>query len=247
MNKLIDKIVFITGANCPNGKASAIEAVREGGKVFLADIESVSMLEFEEELLALGGQCDLIDIDVCNVDSVKNAIQTVIDKYERIDVAFNISSHGGVYSNMHKMPEKVWDKVVVNNLTGQFYCVKYELQQFLKQGGGVIVNMSSLVDIETSKGLIPYTVSLHGVLGITKNIAFQYASDNIRANAICPSYAENISIGPVNRDFNKSLFEGTPTSKACSTKDIAKAFIYLASDDSIDCNGTQIIIDEDSE
>jgi NAD(P)-dependent dehydrogenase (short-subunit alcohol dehydrogenase family) len=189
----------------------------------------------------------IIYITYHDEDSVKKAIQTVIDKYERIDVSFNIASNGGVYSNMHNMPETVWDKVVVNNLTGQFYCVKYELQQFLKQGGGVIVNMYSLLDIETSKGLIPYTVSLHSVLGITKNIAFQYASDNIRANAICPSYAENISIGPVNRDFNKSLFEGIPTSKPCSPKDIAKAFIYLASDDSMDCNGTQIIIDEDSE
>ena len=129
------------------------------------------------------------------------------------------------------------------NLTGQFYCVKYELQQFLKQGGGVIVNMASLAGLKAEHGLAPYTAAKHGVLGLTQNIAVQYAEQKIRANAICPYYIETPLIHQAPASVRQSWINGTPMKRLGQPDEVAKAFIYLASDDSSYCNGTQLVLD----
>lgn len=243
MKKLENKIVFITGGNSGIGKASALEAAREGATVVVADLASQDHEETITEIKALGGKCMFVPINVSDVESVKLAILTTVAEYGRLDVAFNNAGIGGTYSGIHDMPEATWDRIIAVNLTGQFYCVKYELQQFLKQGGGVIVNMSSLGGLKAEHGLVPYTAAKHGVLGITKNIAVQYATQNIRANALCPYYVETPLLNAAPDDVHKAWIEGTPAKRLCKPEEVAKAFIYLACDDSSYCNGTQIILD----
>lgn len=243
MKKLENKIVFITGGNSGIGKAAALEAAREGAKVVVADLVSKEHDEILHEINALGSECMFVPIDVSDVESVKKAINMTVERFGRLDVAFNNAGIGGSYSGIHDMPEAVWDKVIAINLTGQFYCVKYELQQFLKQGGGVIVNMSSLGGLKAEHGLVCYTAAKHGVLGITKNIAVQYATQNIRANAICPYYIETPMLNAVPEVMHKAWIEGTPSKRLGKPEEVAKAFIFLASEDSSYCNGTQIILD----
>ena len=243
MKKLENKIVFITGGNSGIGKASALEAAREGATIVVADLIGKDHEETLNEIKALGGKCMFVPIDVSDVESVKMAILTTVTEFGRLDVAFNNAGIGGVYSGIHDMPEKEWDKLIAVNLTGQFYCVKYELQQFLKQGGGVIVNMASLAGLKAEHGLVPYTVAKHGVLGLTQNIAVQYATQNIRGNAICPYYVETPLLSAAPEEVHKAWIEGTPTKRLCKPEEVAKAFIYLACDDSSYCNGTQIILD----
>jgi NAD(P)-dependent dehydrogenase (short-subunit alcohol dehydrogenase family) len=184
-----------------------------------------------------------VPIDVSDVESVKLAILTTVAEYGRLDIAFNNAGIGGVYSGIHDMPEKEWDRLIAVNLTGQFYCVKYELQQFLKQGSGVIVNMASLAGLRAEHGLVPYTVAKHGVLGLTQNIAVQYAAQNIRGNAICPYYVETPLLNAAPAEVHEAWIAGTPSKRLCTPEEVAKAFIYLASDDSSYCNGTQLILD----
>ncbi|MEO8772054.1 MAG: glucose 1-dehydrogenase [Ferruginibacter sp.] len=243
MKKLENKIVFITGGNSGIGKASALEAAREGAIIVVADLASKDHEETIAEIKSLGAFCKFVPIDVSDVESVKMAILTTVAEYGRLDVAFNNAGIGGTYSGIHDMPEAAWDRLIAVNLTGQFYCVKYELQQFLKQGGGVIVNMSSLGGLKAEHGLVPYTVAKHGVLGITKNIAVQYATQNIRANAICPYYVETPLLKAAPQEVHQAWIAGTPAKRLCTPEEVAKAFIYLASDDSSYCNGTQIILD----
>ncbi|MEI6412490.1 MAG: SDR family oxidoreductase [Bacteroidota bacterium] len=243
MKRLENKIVFITGGNSGIGKASALEAAREGATVVIADLPNKDHLETMTELSALGAKCLFVPIDVSDVESVKMAINTSVAKFGRLDVAFNNAGIGGTYSGIHDMPEATWDRLIAVNLTGQFYCVKYELQQFLKQGGGVIVNMSSLGGLKAEHGLVPYTVAKHGVLGITKNIAVQYGAQNIRANAICPYYVETPLLSTAPAEVHQAWIEGTPAKRLCTPEEVAKAFIYLASNDSSYCNGTQLILD----
>lgn len=243
MKKLKDKIVFITGGNSGIGKASALEAAKEGATIIIADLENRDHKQTLDEISALGAKCLFVAIDVSDVNSVKQAINTTVEKFGRLDVAFNNAGIGGVYSGIHDMDEKIWDRLIAVNLTGQFYCVKYELQQFLKQGGGVIVNMSSLGGLKAEHGLVPYTVAKHGVMGITKNIAVQYGTKNIRANAICPYYVETPLLGAAPPEVHKQWVEGTPLKRLCTPEEVAKTFIFLASDDSSYCNGTQIILD----
>jgi NAD(P)-dependent dehydrogenase (short-subunit alcohol dehydrogenase family) len=243
MKKLENKIVFITGGNSGIGKAAALEAAREGATVVVADMVSKEHDETINELTQLDAKAMFVPIDVADVESVKKAIAMTVEKFGRLDVAFNNAGIGGPYSGIHDMPEAVWDKVIAINLTGQFYCVKYELQQFLKQGGGVIVNMSSLGGLKAEHGLVCYTAAKHGVLGITKNIAVQYATQNIRANAICPYYIETPLLSAAPSEIHKAWIEGTPSKRLGKPEEVAKAFIYLACDDSSYCNGTQIILD----
>ncbi len=243
MKKLQDKIVFITGGNSGIGKAEALEAAREGATVVIADLAGSNHQKTLEEISALGGESLFVPIDVSDVESVKLAISSTVSRFGRLDVAFNNAGIGAAYSGIHDLPEEVWDRVISINLTGQFYCVKYELQQFLKQGGGVIVNMSSLGGLKAEHGLVPYTAAKHGVLGITKNIAVQYATQNIRANAICPYYIETPLISAISKDIHHAWIEGTPSKRLGRAEEVAKAFIYLACDDSSYCNGTQIILD----
>ena len=243
MKKLDNKVVFITGGNSGIGKAAALEAAREGAIVVVADLESKDHIQTLEEIDNIGAKSYFVAIDVSDVNSVKRAINSTVEKFGRLDIAFNNAGIGGSYSGIHDLPEAVWDKIISINLTGQFYCVKYELQQFLKQGGGVIVNMSSLGGLKAEHGLVAYTAAKHGVLGITKNIAVQYATQNIRANAICPYYIETPLLSAAPAAVHQSWIEGTPSKRLGKPDEVAKAFIYLASDDSSFCNGTQIILD----
>lgn len=243
MRKLENKIVFITGGNSGIGKASALEAAREGATIVIADLEKNDHQQTIDEIAALGVTCLFIPLDVSDVNSVKQAITKTVDQFGRLDIAFNNAGIGGVYSGIHDMDESVWDRLIAVNLTGQFYCVKYELQQFLKQGGGVIVNMSSLGGLKAEHGLVPYTVAKHGVLGITKNIAVQYGAQNIRANAICPYYVETPLLKAAPAEVHQAWIEATPAKRLCTPEEVAKAFIYLASNDSSYCNGTQLILD----
>jgi NAD(P)-dependent dehydrogenase (short-subunit alcohol dehydrogenase family) len=243
MKKLEDKVVFITGGNSGIGKASALEAAREGAIVVIADLSGRDHHETIAAIGALGGKSKFVPIDVADVESVKMAIMTTVAEFGRLDVAFNNAGIGGAYSGIHDMPETTWDNIIAINLTGQFYCVKYELQQFLQQGGGVIVNMSSLGGLKAEHGLVPYTVAKHGVMGLTKNIAVQYALQHIRANALCPYYVETPLLNGVSESIHEAWVEGTPSKRLCTAEEVAKAFIFLACDDSSYCNGTQIILD----
>ena len=243
MKRLENKVIFITGGNSGIGKASALEAAREGATIVVADLATKDHLETMTEITALGSKCMFVPIEVSDAESVKMAIIATVAEFGRLDVAFNNAGIGGTYSGIHDLSEATWDRLIAVNLTGQFYCVKYELQQFLKQGGGVIVNMASLAGLKAEHGLVPYTVAKHGVLGITQNIAVQYAHQNIRANAICPYYVETPLITAAPEEVHKAWIEGTPMKRLCTPEEVAKAFIFLASDDSSYCNGTQLILD----
>ena len=142
--KLKNKVVFITGGASGIGKASAIAAAKEGATVVIADLASSKYEETLVEIEFNKVQSLFVPIDVANVESVKKAIQTTVEKFGRLDVAFNNAGIAGSYSDIHDLEEEQWQHIIDVNLTGQFYCIKYELQQFLKQGGGIIVNMSLL-------------------------------------------------------------------------------------------------------
>lgn len=243
MKKLENKVVFITGGNSGIGRVSSFEAAKEGATVVIADLPKNDHSETLSKIKSLGAACMFVAIDVADVESVKNAIAKTVQEYGRLDIALNNAGIAGTASGIHNMPEETWNKIISINLTGQFYCVKYELQQFLKQGGGVIVNMASLGGLVAEPGLVPYTAAKHGVLGITKNIAVQYGNENIRANAICPYYVETPMTSAAPDEVHHAWIEGTPMKRLCRPEEVAKAFIYLASDDSSYCNGTHLIVD----
>lgn len=243
MKKLENKVVFITGGASGIGKASAIEAAREGAIVVIADLPNSKHEETIKELSALGAESLFVPLDVSDVENVKQAIQTTVATFGRLDIALNNAGIAPAYSDIHETDEKSWHRIIDVNLNGQFYCVKYELQQFLKQGAGVIVNLASLAGVKAEPGSAAYTASKHGLIGLTKNIAVQYGSRNIRANAILPYYIDTPLTDNLPKELHVVWAEATPAKRLGKAEEIAKAFIYLASDDSSYCNGTQLVVD----
>ncbi|NIG52724.1 SDR family NAD(P)-dependent oxidoreductase [Chitinophaga sp. Cy-1792] len=243
MGKLDNKVVFITGGNSGIGKACALAAAKEGAIVMIADLITSDPSAVLKELSDLGAKNAFIAIDVSKSDSVKEAIAATVKQFGRIDVALNNAGVGGPYSGIHDMPDEVWQRIIDINLTGQFYCVKYELQQFLTQGGGVIVNLSSLAGLVAEPGLVPYTAAKHGVLGLTKNIAAQYGGQHIRANAICPYYIDTPLLANLPAEIRKKWEDRTPIHRLGLAHEVANAFIFFASDDSSYCNGSILTLD----
>ena len=243
MKKLQNLVVFVTGGNSGIGKACALEAAREGAKIVIADLASVDHTITMEDLAALDCESMFVPLDVGNPTSVAQAVAATVTRFERLDVALNNAGIGGPYSGIHDMPDAVWQRIIDINLTGAFYCVKQELLQFLKQGGGVIVNMASLAGLKAEHGLAPYTAAKHGLLGLTQNIAVQYAEQNIRANAICPYYIDTPLIHDAPAAVRSAWTAGTPMKRLGRPEEVARAFIYLASADSSYCNGTQLVLD----
>lgn len=243
MKKLENKVVFITGANSGIGKACAIQAAKEGAIVAVADLDFVDPTATMNEIKAISPKSIFVPIDVTNEESVKNAIETTVKILGRLDVALNNAGIGAPYSDIHDMDSAIWKKIIDVNLTGNFYSVKHELQQFLKQGGGTIVTLASLAGLVAEPGVAPYTASKHGVLGLTKNVAVQYGDKNIRANAICPYYIETPILANIDKKIQESWKDATPMKRIGTPEEVAKAFIFFASDDSSFCNGSILTID----
>lgn len=243
MKRLDNKIVFITGGNSGIGKACALEAAREGAHVVVADLASITPDQTLQEINEQGVESLFVPIDVADPESVRQAIHSTVERFGRLDVAVNNAGVGGPYSGIHDMPDEVWHRIIGINLTGQFYCIKYELQQFLQQGGGVIVNMASLAGLKAEQGLAPYTAAKHGLVGLTKNIAVQYGDQNIRANAICPYYIDTPLLNQLPGELRQAWMDGTPAKRLGRADEVAKAFVFLASDESTYCNGSQLVVD----
>jgi NAD(P)-dependent dehydrogenase (short-subunit alcohol dehydrogenase family) len=198
------------------------------------------------EIKQAGGEALYVKADVLKSSDIEALVSTVIKTYGRLDIAFN---NAGVVANapIHETPEEEWDRIVGTNLKGMWLAMKYEIPQMLKQKSGVIVNNSSMHGFATRPGASPYAASKHGVLGITKAIAMEVGSSGIRVNSVAP--------GPIDTPMLRSGIGGTPEGRARFAEDaaglkrigtaeeVAKAVLWLSSDDSSYITGNSLLID----
>ncbi|WP_046243231.1 SDR family NAD(P)-dependent oxidoreductase [Hymenobacter terrenus] len=243
MKKLENKVVFITGGASGLGRAAALAAAEEGAKVVIADLSNSDHQAALAEVGAVGGESLFVPLDVTNSANVQEAIAATVQKFGRLDVALNNAGIGEGFASFLETSEESFQRIIGVNLTGVFTCMKYELAQFVQQGGGVIVNMSSLAGVRGAAGLSAYVASKHGVLGLTKTAALEFARRNVRVNAICPYYIDTPLIKDAHPDQRQQMIAASPMKRLGRAEEVAKAFIYLASDDSSYTNGTQLVID----
>lgn len=230
-----NKIILVTGAGSGIGRVTAHAFAKEGGTVVVADINKEGGTETVKQIEELGGKATFIKNNVANYEDVEKMHQTIIDKYGQLDVAINNAGIGGIPSRTHEHGLKNWDQVMAVNATGVFYCMRVQIEQMLKQGGGAIVNTASIAGIRGLPNNIAYVASKHAVVGMTKTAAMEYARNKIRINAICPVFTVTPLFDPevmdkISSGLSGKLKSGIPMKRFADPIEMANTILWLCSD-----------------
>jgi len=241
-----DKIVLVTGGSSGIGKACALAFSRSGATVtIVADINQEGL---DQTVSEMAGQGLSIRLDVSKPDQVEKMVNEVVKKYGRIDYAVNNAGVEGQLASTTDCSEENWDKVLSINLKGIWLCMKYEIPQMLKQKSGSIVNMSSVLGLVGLPGYPAYVASKHGVVGLTKTAALEYAQTGIRINAICPGAVRTPLMNRMITDnpgliSEEILVSLEPIGRVATPEEVADAAVWLCSSNSSYVTGIALPLD----
>lgn len=245
MEKLFqNKVVIVTGGSFGIGKAAAIAFANRGAKVVIAD-----WVEDKETLTAVkssGSDAIFVKCDISKNEEVKKMIDKTIVEYGRIDYAFNNAGIEGMSAPTHECTDENWEKAIAVNLKGVWLCMKYEIPQMLKQGKGTIVNNASIAGLVGFHNIPAYVASKHGVIGLTKNAALEYAKLGIRVNAVCPGVIETPMIDRFTgkrKEVEKQFESMEPIGRLGQPEEVADAVMWLCSDASSFVTGDALPVD----
>ena len=233
--ELEKKVALITGGTTGIGRDTAVLFAKAGAKVVFSGRREVEGNETLNLVRAAGGDGHFIKSDVSKSADVESLVQKTIEKYGRLDVAVNNAGIEGVWAPLVEQTEENWDQVQNINLKGVWLSMKYEILQMLKQGGGgAIVNMSSVAGLIGAAGAGVYVASKHGVLGLTKSAAIEYAAPGIRVNAVCPAVIETPMAERAfeEPEVNKRMLSLHPLGRFGKPMEVAEAVLCLCSDES---------------
>lgn len=251
MGTLDGKALMITGAASGIGRATALKAHVEGARLLLADIDDGAGKALAEEINGDGGTAAYVTCDVTDEASVEAAVAMTSEEYGAIDGAFNCAGILHALGNTGDNPLSEWQKVIDVDLVGVFLCTKHEINAMAAQGSGAILNMASAAGLIGWPGASAYVAAKHGVVGLTKSAALEYAEAGIRVNSICPSYV----LTPM---VEKDLFEDAlgndeeliaaaranhPIGRFAEAEEIAEAATWLLSDRASFVTGTAMSVD----
>lgn len=247
MARLENKVVLITGGGSGIGKASALLFAREGARVVVVDLRKDAAATTENEIRDSGGQASSFAADVSRAADAEGMIRHAEQTFGRLDVVFN---NAGVFhpadESVTTTPEDIWDMVIDVNLKGVFLGCKYAIPALLRAGGGSIINTASFVAVMgAAVPQIAYTASKGGVLAMTREIAVEYARQNIRANALCPGPVETPLLAELLADpaRRQRRLVHIPPGRFARAEEMANAALFLASDESSFVNGSTFLVD----
>jgi NAD(P)-dependent dehydrogenase (short-subunit alcohol dehydrogenase family) len=239
-----EKVAFVTGAGSGIGRAVAVAFASAGATVVVADIDPVQGAETVRIITGAAGRAAYRACDVSNSKDVQAAVEATVDEFGRLDFACNVAGiHNPVPETLDEADEEMWDRIIAVNLKGIFLCMKHELRQMVRQGRGVIVNMASLAGILAEPGCYAYVASKHGIMGLTKTAAFDYAKAGIRINAICPAGIDTPGLQQASEEFRQHLRDATPVGRIGTPEEVAAAVVWLCSDSAGFITGTGIVMD----
>lgn len=243
--KLKDKVAIITGGGGGIGRATAILFAKEGAQVVVSDINQESAQETVNLIKSEGGEAVSVVADMANHVDVEKLVSFTTETYGGLDIIFNNAGVGNQEVKLADLPVEEWDRVVDINLKGVFLGMKYAIPKMIERGGGAIINTSSLLGFKGKKYVSAYNASKGGVITLSKNAAVEYGTKNIRVNAVAPGVIDTDIIQNWKDDERKWPL----ISRACALgrigqpEEVAKAVLFLASDDASYVTGTSLLVD----
>lgn len=239
------RTVLVTGGGGDIGRASAEMFASAGYRVAVTDVREEAAAETVDAIRSAGGMADVYAANISDPDSVRSLFERIEHDYCHLDAAFNNAGRGGGGQPLAEADDAIWHDCLLINLTGTYYCMKQELRIMLKQGRGVICNNSSLWGLHGGP-TAAYTASKHGVIGLTKHAAVNYANKGLRINAICPGIiSAGLGLKVLSRpaDVVEKTLAKVPQNRAGTAAEVAAAAVWLCSDAASYMNGHMMAID----
>ena len=244
--KLEGKVALITGGSSGIGRAAAMAFARAGARVVLGNRRVPEGEETVKSVNDAGGEAILVKTDVTKAAEVEALVTAAVEAYGRLDCAFNNAGTTGAMARTAECTEENWDAIINLNLKGVWLCMKYEILQMLKQGGGAIVNNASVAAMVGLRGGPAYSASKGGVIQLTRTAALEYAQKGIRVNAVCPGYVLTpMTEGHLkeNPEFEAQIKKYQPLGRLGTAEEVAEAVVWLCSDAASFITGHPLVID----
>jgi len=240
-----DKVVLVTGGNSGIGRATSLAFAREGAKVVIAARRENLGAEVVDEIKKPGGEAVFIRTDVTLPDNIEALFKEISERYGRLNYAFNNAGTGIGLKRTVNTTMADWDTIMNTNMRGVWLCMKYEIPLLIKQGGGAIVNTSSILGVRSNDGLSLYSASKHAILGLTKAAALEVAHKKVRVNAVCPGFVETAMAEKLwegDPAIKDALIASVPVQRLGKPEEIAGAVLWLCSDAATFMTGKEMVI-----
>jgi NAD(P)-dependent dehydrogenase (short-subunit alcohol dehydrogenase family) len=241
-----DKVVLVTGGSYGIGRAAAIEFAQRGAKVAIADLDVPRGEETLRRIKDAGGDAIFIKTDVSSESDVQALVEKTVQAYGKLDCAFNNAGIHKQFVSTVDFTSAEWDEMININLKSVWLCMKYEIPQMLKQGKGAIVNTSSAAGLVGAPSNPAYPASKHGVVGLTKSTALEFARKGIRVNCVCPGPTRtgmNEALVASNPEMVKAMDQKVPMGRIGEPEEVAAAAIFLCSDEASYITGHALPVD----
>lgn len=247
--RLQNKVALVTGGASGIGRATALAFAREGARVVVSDADAAGGEQTLQAIRSAGGNAVFVRADVSQATEVATLTKKAFDTYQRLDCAFNNAGIQGQIANTVDCSDDNWDRIVATNLKGVWLCMKHEIPFMLRAGGGAIVNTASNFGLVGSAGMPAYAASKHGVLGVTKVAALEYAALGVRVNAVCPGPIKTPLSDGVLREHPdaerlvEAIMSRLPVRRWGLPEEVAEAVVWLCSDAASFITGTALPVD----
>lgn len=244
MKSLENKVAIITGSGSGIGKAAALLFAKEGAKVVVSDIHEEHGKEVVAEIQKNGGEAFFIKADSSKPEDNEALVKGALEKYGKLDIAVNNAGIGGPLAATGEYPIEGWQKVIGINLSGVFYGMHFQLPAMEKNGGGSIVNIASILGMAGTRNSPAYVAAKHGVVGLTKATALEYASKNIRVNSIGPGYIKTPLLTDALDEETMNMLVGLhPIGRLGESEEVAELILWLGSQKSSFVTGSYYPVD----
>jgi NAD(P)-dependent dehydrogenase (short-subunit alcohol dehydrogenase family) len=240
------RVAVITGGGSGIGREAALVLARRGARVMVTDRDETSAAQTAAQIVAAGGEAASMRVDVSVAEEPAAMVQATVERFGRLDFAVNSAGVGGVRARTADYPQDTWETVLAVNLTGVWLCMKHQIPAMLAGGGGSIVNVASVAGVLGFPHYAAYSASKHGVIGLTRSAALEYARKGLRVNAVCPAFTRTPMVDALvggSAEMEQKLVDGMPGGRLGTPAEIAESIAYLCSDAAAFTNGHSLVLD----